>query len=175
MDKEWVVSKGGWDGTCDTWQNFYAMQSADDPVGKTMNGTGPFVLDHWTPGQEIVLTKNPTYWGDPAKLDRAVIQIIPEWGTRFAELQAGDADIVDVDVANRSQADALVGEFAVYDPATNTYGPMQTLCKYDSTKLGVAKFTACAAGEKGTGGPLRLRIGRPTVQMDVLLFNFDIR
>ena len=31
MDKEWVLENGGWDGSCDTWQNFYAMDSADDP------------------------------------------------------------------------------------------------------------------------------------------------
>jgi len=175
MDQKWVAANNGWDGSCDTWANFYAMQSADDPVGKIMNGTGPFMLDHWTQGTEIVLTRNDTYWGDPAKLERAVIQIIPEWGTRFAELQAGDADVVDVPVENRSQADALVGVFQVYDATTGAYGPEQTLCSIDETKTGVDKFVACAAGETGTGGPLRMRIGQPGIAMDVLLFNFDIR
>lgn len=28
-------------------------------------GAGPFVLDNWSPGSEIVLTKNPNYWGPP--------------------------------------------------------------------------------------------------------------
>jgi ABC-type transport system substrate-binding protein len=174
MEQKWVVANNGWDGSCDTWQNFYAMQSADDPIGKIMNGTGPFVLDHWTQGTEIVLARNDAYWGAPAKLERAVIQIIPEWGTRFAELQAGDADIVDVPVENRSQADALVGEFLVFDLTTNAYGPAQTLCSIDPTKIGAERFIACGAGETGTGGPLRLRIGRPGIAMDVILFNFSI-
>jgi hypothetical protein len=139
-----------------------------------MNGTGPFALDHWTTGQEIVLKRNDTYWGTPAKLERVVIQEVNEWGTRFAELQAGDADWVYVPVENRSQADALVGDFYVYDTATNTYGPDQQVCKYDANQLGAAKFTACAAGEKGTGGPLSLHIGQTSLSMDVILYNFAI-
>ena len=123
MDKEWVIEKGGWDGSCDTWQNTYGMVSADDPFTPIANGTGAFKLDHWTPGQEIVLTKFDGYWGEPAKLDRVVIKIITEFGTRFAMLQAGDADVIDVPVENRPQVDAMVGEMRVYDAATNTYLP----------------------------------------------------
>lgn len=175
MDQKWVVANGGWDGSCDTWQNYYSVTDETDPLSKIMNGTGPFKLDHWTPGQEIVLARNDAYWGAPAKLERVVVQIIPEWGTRFAELQAGDADSVDVPVENRPQADALVGEFAVFDLTTNTYGPMQTVCKYDATKLGAAKFTACAAGEKGTGGPFSLHIGQPNLAQDVILYNLAVR
>jgi ABC-type transport system substrate-binding protein len=153
MDKKWTVANGGWDGSCDTWQNFYGPTSADDPLSKIMNGTGAFALDHWTAGQEIVLKKNPTYWGTPAKLDRVVVQIIPEWGTRFAELQAGDADFVDVDVANRSQADALVGEDCVFDVATSTYKPCTVV---DASK------------------PLTRHIGQPGLSMDVIIYNFAI-
>ncbi len=25
MEKKWVVENGGWDGSCDTWQNFYGI------------------------------------------------------------------------------------------------------------------------------------------------------
>ncbi|MFH1524175.1 MAG: ABC transporter substrate-binding protein [Chloroflexota bacterium] len=175
LDQKWVVEQGGWDGSCDTWQNFYAMQSADDPISQVTNGTGPYKLDHWAQGTEIVLTRNDAYWGTPASNARVSIQIIPEWGTRFAMLQAGDADFVDVPVENRSQADALVGEFRTFDSAANAYGPVQQLCGYDSTKIGIEKFTACAEGETGTGGPLRLNIGRPGLVMDVVIYNFAIR
>ena len=175
LSKPWVIANGGWDGTCETWQNFYGMQSADDPISSIAMGTGAYMLDHWTKGTggEIVLTKNPNYWGTPAILDRAVISIIPEWGTRFAMLQAGDADIVDVSTANRPQADALVGEFQVWNNDTQEYGPIQQLCDYDNTKQGAAQFIACTGTETGSG-PLRLRIGRPGITMDVLLFNWDV-
>jgi peptide/nickel transport system substrate-binding protein len=42
MDMEWVVENGGWDGSCDTWQNFYAMQSSEDPfTGIATAGRSP--------------------------------------------------------------------------------------------------------------------------------------
>ncbi len=126
MDQKWVTAGGGWDGSCDTWQKYYGVTWENDPFATIMNGTGPFMLDHWTKGQEIVLTANPNYWrttpawdGGPtgvAKLKRVVIQNITEWGTRFAEMQAGDADITAVPVENRSQMDAMVGSIAVYNP-----------------------------------------------------------
>ena len=174
MDKKWVIEKGGWDGTCGTWQNTYAMQSADDPFSGIENGTGPFILDKFANGEEVDLVKNTNYWRDPAKLDRVILKQVPEWGTRFSMMQTGDADLATVPPANRSQMDALVGAFQSYDPNTNTYGPVQEVCKYDDTALGAAKFTACAAGQTGTGGPFLLRIGRPGISMDVLLFNFNI-
>ena len=175
MDQKWVAENGGWDGSCDTWQSFYAMTAAEDTLTAITNGTGPFKPDHWTPGQEIVMVRNDDYWREPAQLERVSILIIPEWGTRFAMLQAGDSDTTDVLVENRPQADAFVGEFRVFDLEVNEYGPVQQLCGYDPTKLGVEQFTACGEGETGLGGPLRLYIGRPGLVMDVIIYNFDIR
>ncbi len=180
MDAKWVAANGGWDGSCDTWQKFYGITSADDPLSKVAMGTGPFVLDHWTAGQEIVLTKNPNYWdtANAPKLDRVVIQIIPEWGTRFSELQAGDADVVDVPVANRSQANAMVGELAVYNATTGSYDAPQPVCGYDSAKLGQAMFTVCAAGQAAPSAkdkPLRVYMGLPVLSMDVIIYNFSLK
>jgi ABC-type transport system substrate-binding protein len=172
MEQAWVVDNGGWDGTCDTWANYYGMTDAEDPFNAIANGTGPFMLDHWTKGQEIVMTKNPNYWGDPAKLDRVVINIVPEFGTRFAALQAGDADIIDVDVASRVQVDPLVGEIRVYDPTTNLYGPVQNVCAVDTQKLALDRFTIC---DTPNDKPLRLYYGRPQISQDVILYNFNIQ
>ena len=104
VDSEWMAKNGDWDGDCKTWQNF-----ADPAAEKTIlfnkaNGTGPYKLDHWTPGEEIVLVANDKYWrtepmwdGGPSgapKIKRVLIKNIPEWGTRLAMLQAGDADYI---------------------------------------------------------------------------------
>ena len=122
LDKEWTIEQGDWDGSCDTWQNFYAPGAEDTKLATVINGTGPYILDHWTPDEEWVLVANEDYWrqegdefwpGGPsgvAKIKRIVHKTVPEWGTRFAMAQAGDADWFTVPSANRPQADAWVGE-----------------------------------------------------------------
>jgi peptide/nickel transport system substrate-binding protein len=174
MNKEWTVANGGWDGSCDTWQNFYAVPSESNPLTAIMNGTGAFKLDHWTQGEELVLVRNDDYWREPAKLERVIIKSIDEWGTRFAMLQAGDADVVNVPPENRSQVDEMVGSIRVFDLDSNSYGEEQEVCAYDPSQAGVAKFTPCAAGETGTGGPLRLYIGRPSLSSQDLFLTFNV-
>jgi hypothetical protein len=100
-----------------------------------------------------------------------VYSIIPEFGTRLAMLQAGDADIVDVLPDQRPQVDPMVGEMQVFDAAANAYAPAQKICSVDQAALGQAKFIACAAGATGTG-KLRLYIGRPGIAQDVVTFTF---
>ncbi len=153
MDKEWVIEHGGWDGSCDTWQNYYAIPSEEDPFTTIANGTGPFKLDHWTQGQEIVLVRNENYWREPAKLERVVIKKVDEWGTRFAMLQAGDADFVVVPAENRPQVDEMVGERCEFDLQANTYKP-------------------CV--ETDPNKPLRLYIGQPGVTRTDIFLNFNI-
>jgi peptide/nickel transport system substrate-binding protein len=174
LDQDWAVANGAWDGSCDTWQNFYAVPSESDPLTPIANGTGAFKLDHWTPGEEIVLVRNDDYWREPAKLERVVLRQVEEWGTRFAMFQAGDADVVAVNPEDRSQMDELVGSMRVFDLASNSYGEEVEVCAYDPSQSGVAKFTPCAAGETGTGGPLRLYIGRPSLASQDLFFTFNI-
>jgi peptide/nickel transport system substrate-binding protein len=104
LDQEWMAEIGDWDGDCNNWTKF-----ADPPVeGTTLfkeaNGTGPYQLDHWTPGEETVLTAFQDYWrtepmweGGPsgvASIPRVVIKNIDEWGTRLAMFEAGDADFI---------------------------------------------------------------------------------
>ncbi len=55
LDKEWAVEQGAWDGNCETWQNWYAPGAENESFKPSINGTGPFKLDHWTPGEEWVI------------------------------------------------------------------------------------------------------------------------
>jgi peptide/nickel transport system substrate-binding protein len=122
MDMEWAMGQGAWDNDCATWQNWYAPGAENDELGAVINGTGPYMLDHWTPGEEYVLVANPSYWradgdavwdGGPsgeAQIKTVVVRIVDEWGTRFAALQAGDAAWVSVNQENETQVDPLVYE-----------------------------------------------------------------
>ncbi|WP_391119597.1 glutathione ABC transporter substrate-binding protein [Psychrobacillus sp. L3] len=62
---------------------------------KEPDGTGPFVFESWTPGQEIVLKKNESYWGTKAKVDKVVFKVVPEETTRVSMLETGEAQIAE--------------------------------------------------------------------------------
>ncbi len=69
-------------------------------------GTGPYKLDHWTNGSEIVLTANENYWdgGFTFDFDKIVYNVIIEDTTRLTALHSGQVDfILDVPVAMLDQ------------------------------------------------------------------------
>ncbi|RYE88696.1 MAG: ABC transporter substrate-binding protein [Hyphomicrobiales bacterium] len=57
-------------------------------------GTGPYVLARWDRGQNIVLERNPDYWGDAPAIDRVTYRFIGEPGTRLSSLVAGEVDLI---------------------------------------------------------------------------------
>jgi peptide/nickel transport system substrate-binding protein len=144
LDMDWAIANGAWDGTCETWQNHYAPGAENDPLTDKINGTGPYMLDHWTPGEEYVLVANPNYWrtepiweGGPsgvAQIQTVIVRIVSEWGTRFAALQAGDAAWAAVNPEDETQIDPLVGEFCdwqTFECTPNEANPNGTLRKWD--------------------------------------------
>ena len=146
IDQDWAIAQGSWDGDCATWQDHYAPGAENTPLGAVANGTGPYMLDHWTPGEEYVLVANENYWraeGEPMweggpsgvpQIKTVITRLVDEWGTRFASLQTGDAASVALgSVADRAQVDPLVGEICVGvgECAPNPDNPEGTLRKWD--------------------------------------------
>lgn len=75
-----------------------ATEEMGADFGRAPVGSGPFMFDHWTPGQEIVLVRNPDYVnvredrtnpGAPY-VDGITFKTIPELGTRIAALETGE-------------------------------------------------------------------------------------
>ena len=67
--------------------------------GKSVNhhplGTGPFMFDHWTPGQQIVLKRNPNYWAaDKVWLDGIEVKFGATPATALMQLEHGDIDVL---------------------------------------------------------------------------------
>lgn len=66
-------------------------------------GTGPFVVESWTPQQQVNLVRNDDYataapeatHEGAAHLDRIVWRFIPDAATRYAALQSGEVQVVD--------------------------------------------------------------------------------
>jgi len=122
QNEKFVQANGGWDADCKTWQKFIPASDDKAPLFNKEDGTGPFKLDHWTPGDELVLTRNDDWWlkqplwdgspvTGPAHLKTVVLKNVTEFGTRLAALQAGDADMVTVVAADYSQVDPMVKEW----------------------------------------------------------------
>jgi len=62
-------------------------------------GTGPFMFKSWRSGQDVVLVRNPHYWGRKAKLERVVFRPIVDSLARVRALQRGTIHGLDVDLA----------------------------------------------------------------------------
>jgi peptide/nickel transport system substrate-binding protein len=74
-------------------------------------GTGPFMLDSWTPDEKTVLKANPNYWGDGPYVDGIEIRIIPEEASIVAALRAGEVDFAllnDPLIATLLEGDATI-------------------------------------------------------------------
>jgi peptide/nickel transport system substrate-binding protein len=52
---------------------------------------GPWMLDHWTKGQELVLVPNPKYWAQKPHLDKVVFKFIPETAAEVEAYKSGQA------------------------------------------------------------------------------------
>lgn len=56
-------------------------------------GTGPFMLTAWDIEGEVVLERNPDYWGDAPQFDRIIWRNIVDANSQLQAVQAGEADI----------------------------------------------------------------------------------
>lgn len=103
IDKEWAIEQGAWPGTEETWKDY---NNPDEPVlNDSMSGTGPFKLDRWSKGDQVVLSRFDDYWREPADLEHVRFQNVGEWSTRKSTFLQGDADIIDVPRAHASEVE----------------------------------------------------------------------
>jgi peptide/nickel transport system substrate-binding protein len=67
----------------------------EDDFSQHPVGTGAFIFQKWDKDQQIVLVKNPNYWGLKAKVDKVVYVTTKENSVRASQLITGAADIID--------------------------------------------------------------------------------
>ncbi len=58
-------------------------------------GTGPYKLESWERGNQVVFTRFDEYWGDPAMSQTLVFRWGTESAQRVLELQSGTVDAID--------------------------------------------------------------------------------
>lgn len=70
-------------------------------------GTGPFMLESRSPGDNTVLVRNDDYFDEPALLDSVTFKVVSETSSRIAELEGGYSHVIGaVGPINRDRVDA---------------------------------------------------------------------
>jgi peptide/nickel transport system substrate-binding protein len=72
--------------------------TADDPwalewMKHNAPAIGPYMLESWDPGVQMVLVRNPSWFGPPPDIGRIMYRQVPESANRVALLVSGDAQI----------------------------------------------------------------------------------
>lgn len=181
VDKQWVTAQGAWNGSCSSWQNYYATPAAESPIAAVANGTGPFMLDYWTPAVEVALERNPDYWlgaplwpggpSGPAALERVLIKNIPDGVTRYQMLLNGEADMGYFSPYEAQLDPHVLLAYAEPDGRIGSLVyPTGTLKAYTGV-LGSSATDAFFNFEIATGGP-RNYIGSGTFDGNGIPFDF---
>jgi len=80
-------------------QGAIVSQKAIEQFGKDAPrnpiGTGPFVMEKYTPRDRVVLASNHEYYAGPPKLSKAVMRFIPEQSVALMALQRGELHFVE--------------------------------------------------------------------------------
>ena len=109
LDKKWAAAHGAWPGTANTWWKYHNPTREKDPLYSIENGSGPFMLERWTKGREIVLKRFDDYWAGPAKVKYVIIKRVQEFTTRKLDLVRGNADMIYVPMQFLPQVEKIPG------------------------------------------------------------------
>ncbi|HEX7097476.1 MAG TPA: ABC transporter substrate-binding protein, partial [Acidimicrobiales bacterium] len=71
-----------------------AIEEKGDQFNLSPVGAGPFMVEKYAPGDELVLVRNPDYWAGPVPLDSVRFVNLGADAARYEQLAAGGADVV---------------------------------------------------------------------------------
>ncbi len=117
LDSAIVKENGGIDtahaSTADTAQAYLDTTSA---------GSGMYVMTSYIPDEEVVLEKNPNYWGEATNVDKYIVKIQPDSNTQMMTLSTGDIDVA-LNMTDDTMAELADAEdVEIINEATKTVG-----------------------------------------------------
>jgi peptide/nickel transport system substrate-binding protein len=110
VEKQFCIDNGGWDGEEGTAQAYHdsITSAADSELFDNPNGTGPWKLNTWDAGDQIILEDFADY-RDSVPFENVITKVRNEWTARKLSLLAGDADLVYVPATNFAEMDEETG------------------------------------------------------------------
>ena len=103
-------------------QSFFCVVPANTPINphgeRLIPSAGPYQVASYTPGQGVVLTRNPNYHGSrPHRLARIELDVNIPGRRAIAQVQAGTADYAPYGAVDSSDAAALASRYGPGSPA----------------------------------------------------------
>jgi len=88
LDSAVVMAQGGVSdksaASTDSAQNYLDHQSA---------GSGPYILQSFTPDDKLVMVRNENYWGELPRFQTIILQDMPDGNAQLLAVKKGDIDI----------------------------------------------------------------------------------
>ncbi|MGL4606235.1 MAG: ABC transporter substrate-binding protein [Eubacteriaceae bacterium] len=101
LDSELVKQHGGSDTGNDTAKAWLDTTSA---------GSGPYVIKNWTPKEQLVLEKNPNYWGDAKNVESIILKEMTSVDAQITALKNKEIDIaLSLDNETAKQVEGVSG------------------------------------------------------------------
>lgn len=113
LDSKLVIAHGG-DDSVNADKKDHATTFLDGQSA----GTGAFMMTSWVRNSQIVLQRNPYYWGPKPALDGVVFQNVQDAATQRLQVQKGTVDVAEN--INLQQAQSLVHDPSVQVVKGNT-------------------------------------------------------
>jgi peptide/nickel transport system substrate-binding protein len=85
------------------------------------DGTGPFKLSEFKPGERYVLERNDDYWGAKPYFSEIQLPVIPDIGVQILQLQAGEIDAVPINYPFAQLRSLPADLEATASPGVNQY------------------------------------------------------
>ena len=127
MDKDWAIDNYDADQSG-------AVVSGTDP--DDFNGTGPYEVVDFTPGEEVVMEAFDDYWGEEPPFERVTFNANGESSGRVAALETGETDVTinippedvqTVQDAENAEIRNVTSFRSVFCPMKNTVEPYDSL------------------------------------------------
>ncbi|MEV1128751.1 ABC transporter substrate-binding protein [Agromyces sp. NPDC049794] len=90
---QFMIPKHIYEGT-----DYLSNPANNEPVG-----TGPFMFESYSSGEQVTMVRNPDYWGGDIEVDRLVYTTLPDANTRAVSLFAGEIDQAAINPAEQER------------------------------------------------------------------------
>lgn len=105
----WIMSKAAW------------QKLGKSGYEKTPVGTGPYILQKLVPHQDVILVRNPDYWGPKPAVAKIDFKEVADSNTAALGVKTGAIDIASVDPVTAVEYEHSAGLKLVTKQATQTH------------------------------------------------------